>query len=378
LEAAELPKVGSKRRRRLPRWTMLCMIFGAVLMLGSGGALVAVEVLLARYEGAVETADLFGDQAAAASATTAPKTDIKGPLNILLVGIDPRASNPNEPPRSDSIMILHVPDAHDRGYLFSLPRDLIVDIPAFPKANFRGGRDKINSAMAYGSRVPGQEKPDPARGFELLANTVTKYTGIKRFDAGAIINFTGFQKIVDAMGGVTMTLDMDIKSEHRKPDGSHREGNPNGEGYIGPQAVYKKGTHHLKGWQALDIVRQRKTVGGDYVRQKHQQQFIKAMVSQAFSKGVVTNPLKLDAVLRAAGQSLIFNGRGHSVVDYGLALRDLRASSITMIKLPAQGVGTGGNYQGEELLPPAKVFFAAVKADTVDEFIVSNPSFINR
>ncbi|GAA4675199.1 LCP family protein [Phytohabitans rumicis] len=361
--------------RKKPRWAVLCTIFGAFLLLGSGGSLVATEVLLARYEGAVETADLFGDEAAAAAE---PKTDIKGPLNFLLVGIDPRANNPNEPPRSDSILILQVPDGHDRGYLFSLPRDLIVEIPAFPKADFDGGRDKINAAMAYGSRVPGQEKPDPARGFELLAKTVTNYTGIKRFDAGAIINFTGFRKIVDAMGGVTMTLDIDVKSEHLQPDGSGRKGNPNGEGYIGPQKVYKKGTHHLKGWEALDVVRQRKTVGGDYVRQKHQQQFIKAMVSQAFSKDVVTNPVKLDKVLRSAGESLIFNGRGHSVVDYGLTLRNLRASSITMIKLPGRGVGTGSNYKGEELLDPSQDFFAAVQADTLDTFVVSHPELIQR
>ncbi|GAA4456286.1 LCP family protein [Phytohabitans houttuyneae] len=364
-----------KASRRLPRWAVLCTIFGTLLLLGSGGTLLASEVLLSRYEGSVKTADLFGDQT---GPTPEPKTDIKGPFNILLVGIDPRLDNPNEPPRSDSIIIMHVPDAHDRAYLFSIPRDLLVDIPPFPKADFRGGRDKINAAMAYGSRVPGKEVPDPARGFELLANTISRYTGIKRFDAGAIVNFQGFRKIVDAMGGVTMTLDMDIRSEHLKPDGSGRNGNPNGDGYVGPQKVYKKGTHHLKGWEALDIVRQRKTVGGDYVRQRHQQQFLKAMVNQAFSKDVVTNPIKLDNVLRAAGQSLVFNGRGHSVIDYAITLRNIRSSTITMVKLPGEGVGTGRNYRGEQLVAPSKDFFAAVRNDTVDTFMGSHPELISK
>ena len=364
-----------KAKRRLPKWAVLCTIFGTLLVLGSGGTLLASEVLLSRYEGSVKTADLFGDQA---DPSEEPKTDIKGPLNILLVGIDPRLDNPNEPPRSDSIIILHVPDAHDQAYLFSIPRDLLVDIPPFPKADFGGGRDKINAAMAYGSRVPGQEKPDSAKGFELLAMTISRYTGIKRFDAGAIVNFQGFRKIVDAMGGVTMTLDMDIRSEHLKPDGSGRDGNPRGDGYVGPQKLYKKGTHHLKGWEALDIVRQRKTVGGDYVRQRHQQQFLKAMVDQAFSKDVVTNPLKLDSVLRAAGQSLTFNGRGHSVVDYAITLRNIRSSSITMVKLPGEGVGKGSNYRGERLLPPSEDFFDAVRRDTVDTFMASHPELVNK
>ncbi|MEJ3750912.1 LCP family protein [Actinomycetes bacterium KLBMP 9797] len=366
---------GMRGSRRLPRWALFCTVFGTLLMVGSGGTLLASEILLARYEKAVQTDDLFGDEAAGEEPK---KSDIKGPLNFLLVGVDTRASEPNKLPLSDSIMVLHVPEGMDRAYLFSLPRDLIIDIPAFEKADFRGGTDRLNAAMSYGSRVPGQEKPDRARGFELLSKTVLEYTGIERFDAGAIIDFQGFRKIVDAMGGVTMTLDMEVRSEHLKPDGSGRNGNPNGEGYVGPQKVYKKGTQHLKGWEALDVVRQRKTVGGDYVRQRHQQQFIKAMVNQAFSKDVVTNPLKLDRVLRAAGESLIFNGRGHSVVDYGLALRDLRSSSITMIKLPGRSITERGSYRGEELLPPAKDFFAAVRGNTVDEFVAANPTFINR
>lgn len=368
---------GASRVRKnspLPRWARWCTFMGALLMLLSGGVLVATEALLARYQGAVANADLFGDQASGRQ----PVADIKGPLNLLLVGIDPRASNPNTPPLADTILILHVTKSMDEAYLFSLPRDLLVEIPRFDKANYPGGVDRINAAMAHGSKVPGVEKPDPARGFELLATVASNVTGISRFDAGAIINFTGFQKIVDAMGGVTMYIDTDVKSEHRQPNGKHRPRNPNGEGYIGPQAEYKKGTHHLSGWQALDYVRQRKTLpDGDYGRQRHQQQFVKAMVNQAFSRDVVTNPFKLDAVLRAAGESLIFNGRGHNVVDFAFALRNLRASSIAMIRLPGGAVMSGGTYQGERLEPVAEEFFAAVRQGTVDTFVLNHPELLN-
>jgi LCP family protein required for cell wall assembly len=345
-------------------------VLGAVLMVASGTTLVASEVLLARYAGAVETADLFGEPTAAE-----PRSDITGPLTILLVGIDPRERT--DPPRSDSILIMHVPAGLDRAYLFSIPRDTLVTIPRFDKAGYAGGRGRINSAMTFGSRVPGRAEPDPAQGFELLSKTLTGFTGIKRFDAGAIINFAGFLKIVDAMGGVSMTFDKDFLSEHRRPDGTHRSHSPSGEGYVGPQARYKKGTAHLVGWQALDVVRQRKTVGGDYVRQQNQQKFVKAMVEQALSKDVATNPVKLDKVLRAAGRSLTFNGRGHTVVDYGLALRGVGSDSIIMVKLPGGGVGTGGNYQGEKLQPVAMDFFAALSAGTVDDFVMTHPELIN-
>ncbi|SCL39330.1 transcriptional attenuator, LytR family [Micromonospora rhizosphaerae] len=366
---------GGKRSfwRGVPRWARVCTVFGVVLMVLSGAVLVGYKALLARYEGSVGQGDLFGDQAAGAQQR---KSDIKGPLNILLVGIDPR--NPRTPPLADSIMILHVPAGMDRGYLFSLPRDLRVEIPEFPKANYAGGTGRLNAAMSYGSRVPGQN-PDAARGFELLAMAVQQVTGIQRFDAGAIINFTGFKKIVDAMGGVDMYIERDVKSEHLRPDGSPRQLKPGGGGYLGPQAQYRKGQAHLNGWQALDYVRQRYPHNGvpdaDYGRQRHQQQFIKAMVDQAFSADVVTNPVKLDRVIRAGGQSLIFNGRGNSVVDFALALKNIRSESIETIKLPAGGIGTGSAYKGEKLLPPAEDFFAALRNEQVDAFMLEHPEF---
>ncbi|MFI7429686.1 LCP family protein [Micromonospora sp. NPDC049836] len=366
---------GDKRSvwREIPRWARLCTIFGVVFLVLSGGTLVGYRALVHRYEGAVGKADLFGDQAAGA---TQKKSDIKGPLNILLVGIDPR--KPETPPLADSIMILHVPAGMDRGYLFSLPRDLRVEIPAFPKAHYAGGTDKLNAAMSYGSRVPGQN-PDAARGFELLSNTVRQVTGIERFDAGAIINFTGFKKIVDAMGGVDMYIERDVRSEHLRPDGTARQLKRGGGGYLGPQAEYKKGNAHLNGWQALDYVRQRYPRNGvpdaDYGRQRHQQQFVKAMVSQAFSADVVTNPIKLDKVLRAAGQSLIFNGRGNSVVDFALALKSLRANSIETIKLPGGPIEVNGAYKGERLQPAAEDFFTALRTEQVDAFMLEHPDF---
>ncbi|KXK62413.1 transcriptional regulator [Micromonospora rosaria] len=371
-------KRGGKRSMwaGVPRWARLCTVFGVALMMLSGTTLVGAEALMARYEGAVGKGDLFGDQAAGAAER---KVDIKGPVNILLVGIDPR--DDKTPPLSDSIMVLHVPAEMDRAYLFSMPRDLYVEIPPFEKANWNGGRGKLNGAMSHGSIVPGGN-PDPARGFELLAMTVQQITGIERFDAGAIINFTGFRKIVDAMGGVTMNIEREVRSEHREPDGTHRKGNPNGSGYIGPQAVYPKGEQHLEGWQALDYVRQRYPKNGvpdgDYGRQRHQQQFVKAMANQALSSDVVTNPIKLDRVLRAAGESLIFSGRGNTIADFGFALKDIRPDSITMVKLPGENIGTGSAYQGERLVPEAQDFFRSLQSGTVDAFLLEHPDFRNK
>jgi polyisoprenyl-teichoic acid--peptidoglycan teichoic acid transferase len=366
-------------RSKGPRWARWCAVLGVVLMVVSGAVLVTQQVLIARYAGAVRTGDLFGDEAAgsvpAGKVETVAIKPLEGPLNILLVGIDPRDSA--EAPRSDSIIIVHVPEGLQSAYLFSIPRDTVVDIPAFPKAGFYGSREKINAAMAYGSLRPGKS-PSAVQGFELLSKTVSAYTGIKRFDAGAILDFTGFKNIVDAMGGVTMTIDQRVTSEHLQPDGSPRTLAPNRQHYLGPQKVYEEGVQHLNGWQALDYVRQRYGLeNGDYDRQRHQQQFLKAMVDRAFSADVVTNPIKLDRVLTAAGKSLIFNGRGYSVVDYAFSLKGLRPDSITMVRLRGSSIGAGSDYQGERLDAVSQQFFTAVQENQVATFLAEHPEMIN-
>ncbi len=370
-------QVAKTSKRRTPLWARLCAIFGCVLMVMAGGALVTQQVLVSRYAGAVETQDLFGNPAAA----TEKVSDIKGPLNILLVGIDPRSDE--QTPLSDSIIVAHIPQDMRQAYLFSIPRDLVVDIPAFEKTGFKGGRSKINAAMGYGSAV-GNGKHDVVQGFDLLAKTVGQLTGIQKFDAGVIINFNGFKAIVEAMGGVTMTIDQNVKSEHLQPDGKPRPrlsrcaDNSCAHPYYGPQAEYKKGTYHLQAWQALDFVRQRYGLPrGDYDRQRHQQQFIKAIAKQALSKDVLTSPATLDKVLKAAGKALIFDGGGHDVVDWAFSMKNMRSDDMTLIKLPGSSIIVNGDYRGEELAPSAKDFFTSVRQDQVQTFIFKHPDYIN-
>ena len=70
--------------------------------------------------------------------TLPPGSDIKGPLNILIVGVDTRVEVTNWIPHADSIMIMHVNADLTKAYLTSLPRDLVVNIPAFTPAGSAG------------------------------------------------------------------------------------------------------------------------------------------------------------------------------------------------------------------------------------------------
>ncbi|MBB2948967.1 LCP family protein required for cell wall assembly [Actinoplanes lutulentus] len=372
---------------RAPLWTRICAIAGCVLMFASGGTLVAGQSLLSKYTG-----DITNDALLDTGAAKAGKKDIKGPLTILLVGIDPRKAT--TPPLSDSILIAHIPKDMSTAYLFSIPRDLYVEIAADEKSGLRAHSNKINSAMALGSQVDG--KIDVVNGFQVLAKTVTNYTGIKDFDAAAIINFGGFKKIVEALGGVSMTIDMDVKSEHLTPEGTQRprlrscpiSGNC-AHPYTGPQAYYKKSTKpvRLQPWQALDYVRQRYEFKGgppmtDYDRQRHQQQFIKAMAKEALSKDVMTDVGKMTKILDAAGESLTFAGGGNGPIEWAVALKGVNVDDMVTVKLPGGGKFVPGSnkYLGEEFVPAdlAQEFFDAVKADRVAAFLLDHPTLVNK
>jgi LCP family protein required for cell wall assembly len=364
-----------------PRGGRLVALIAALAVLVGGGGFAAYQILGSRYE--IPGAALFEDgtppsdsPSGSPSPTPLPGADIKGPLNILIAGVDTRSYVPGWRPNSDAIMILHVTKGLDEAYLFSLPRDLVVDIPAFPKSGYRGGRTKINAAIAFGSRVPGSSKVDTAQGFQLLAQTVSKYTGIKRFDAGAVLNFGGMKRLVDALGGVDMYIDQRVASIHMRPDGKARtNAGPHGSG---PQMVYQVGQMHLNGWQALDYSRQRYISGADYARQRHQRQLIKAMIRKALSLDLATDPVAFDRALRALGGTLIFDGRGRSAIDFAFALGGLGPERMTLVGLPGSSVYSGGSYRGERLSAVAPDFFAAVRQDRVGPFLATHPNLVGR
>jgi LCP family protein required for cell wall assembly len=369
-------------RRRL----LLAAATGVAGVLVGGGATFAVSQVTRN----TATPDLFGDastptptpsRTASATAeptpspTVEPGAGIKGPLYVLFAGIDTRAAVPGWQPHADSVLVLNVAAGLDRGYLFSLPRDLVVDIPAFAPSGYGGGHTKLTHAMSEGSQR-GRGQPSPEQGFQLLAKTVSRYTGIARFDAGAVITFSGYIHLINALGGVDIYVDQTVASHHKRPDGTNRP--LVGGQYVGPQKVYQPGTQHMAGWQALDYARQRYTAGGDYSRQRHQQQLIRAMLRRAEGANLVTNLLRMRQVLHILGDDLIFDGRGRSVIDFAYALRRLTPASLTLVSLPGSGIGSGSAYRGEALKPVGRQFIAELRKGRADAFLAKNPTLVVR
>jgi LCP family protein required for cell wall assembly len=375
------PPVPVHRRR----WVRVVLIVTASLLVVSGTAVGVGAWLLHRYTSGVQQTPLLGGAAATASADGSPTpAPITGAVNILMLGTDDRAGDPEAGARSDTIIIAHIPASHDKVDLISIPRDTRVKIPPYPKTGYTGGTDKINAAYAFGFDNGGGR----AGGFELLALTLKELTGLS-FNAGAIVDFAGFQSVVDAVGGVDMCVDEKTVSVHVGWDDQGKETAP----YrlvppdyhavaipgVRPQTYYP-GCQHLTGWQALDYVRQRELIpDGDYGRERHQQQFLRALAEKVSGAGMLTHPLTLDAVLRAGAGAVTFDGNGASIIDWAYNFRNLRPSDIIMIKTNGGQFNTqviGG--QDFEILNDTSVqLFDAVRTDTVDSFVAANPTWVS-
>jgi LCP family protein required for cell wall assembly len=366
-------------------WARLLIILGALLMTTSGGMIVGGRILLGQVTGSINQQDLLGGEGAKDEQGHA---SISGPINLLLVGIDERPATPDFGAHADSIIIVHIPATHDQAYMISIPRDSYVDIPAFPASRYGGGRDKINAAFFFGFQNNGGR----AGGFQLLTKTVRQVTGI-RPNGGAIVNFAGFTSIVNELGGVDMCVDEDVRSIHIGYDRKGRQTQPyhvNSDGTVGSAIpgvtpmTYHPGCQYMEPWKALDYVRQRDLLAngdGDYGRQRHQQQFVKAMAKKAMKTGVVTNPLKLRALMKAVGKVLTFDGGGVSVDDWVFTLKGLDPNNVVMIKTNAGKFNprTLPNGQSvEELNPTSMELFQAVRQDKVGEFAGGHPDWVSR
>ena len=367
-----LPRTGRRtvaaeppvRRRRL--WARLLLFAGVLLVVLSAGTLAGIRVLLDRYTGTVDQQPMLGG-AAAVPAPAKGHAALDGPLNLLLVGVDERTAY-DDPggTRADSIIVLHVDAAHRHGYLLSVPRDTLVAIPPFPKTRFAGTHEKINAAFEYGSDNGGGR----AGGFELLATTVHNVTGMS-FNAGAIVNFAGFESVVQALGGVSMCIDQKVTSIHLNTEGKDLKKG-------GSPAVYLPGCRHLEPWQALDYVRQRHLKGGDYDRQRHQQQFLKAIAKQALANGV-SDPVALDHVLLAAGRTLTVDPGTASLTDWLFLLKGIGADGLTLLRTNGGGydsVSCPDGHSCEQLSPDSLRMFAAARDDRLPDFIAAHRSWV--
>ncbi|MGL5086194.1 MAG: LCP family protein, partial [Clostridium sp.] len=187
--------------------------------------------------------------------------EVDGITNVLLIGTDGRTLDENS--RSDAMIIATLDNNNKKIKLTSIMRDTLVDIPGY-------GEQKINAAFAFG-------------GPELLMETI-KNTFEINLDKYIIVNFWGFEAIIDQIGGI----DVDIKEYEIE----------NINEYIGEATqtksdpITKPGLQTLNGAQALSYSRIRSVGNASYERSERQ----RTVINKVAEKLVTVNPLKYPGI----------------------------------------------------------------------------------
>ncbi|HZD03238.1 MAG TPA: LCP family protein [Actinomycetes bacterium] len=249
-----VPGPGRPRHRRLRRTLVIGLV--AVLVVALGGLFLGW-----RYVSHVVS------QGAQAVHNLVPSGAGKA-TNFLVVGSDSRgglsreelsqaATRPVDGGRTDTIILVHVSPGQKKAVMVSIPRDLKVNIPGH-------GQDKINAAYAFG-------------GPDLLVKTIADNLGVP-VNHYAEVDFAGFLKVVDALGGVRLCNDTG-----RRLDDSYAN------------LHMPPGCHNMDGVQALAFVRARH-IDSDFGRIGRQQQFLRAVMSKVSAKGNLLNLPKLMSI----------------------------------------------------------------------------------
>ncbi|NLU67137.1 LCP family protein [Streptomyces sp. HNM0574] len=299
------PRTRRQRVLRVVAWTA-----AGVIVLGGG----ALGFVYFKFDGNITGIDIN-----AALGTDRPVDTPNGSMDILVLGSDSRSGSNAKygqdggGARSDTAMVVHVNKDHDKASVVSIPRDTIIDRPSCVKDDGSGAQVPAQQAMFNSAYEVG--------GPACAVKTVETMSGV-RMDHYVEVDFSGFKKLIDTLGGVEITTAKAIQDKD-----SHLN--------IGA------GTHRLNGEQSLGLVRTRHGVGdgSDLGRIQLQQAFVKALVEQVNSVGMFSNPKKLYDLADTATKTVTTDSDLDSAADLaGLAqmLKGIKPDDIQMTTLPVQ------------------------------------------
>lgn len=246
----------------------------------------------------------------------------KNVRNILLIGTDSRDSSDRG--RSDTIILLSVNEHTQNMTMVSLMRDMYVDIPNY-------GKGKINAAYSHG-------------GAELLMDTVEENFGI-RVDDYIAVNFSSFAGIVDAVGGVEITLSDAEAAEVNnilRNEVNELMGDPKDADFL-----EKGGTYRLSGKQALCYSRIRYVGDADFERTERQRTVLNQIVSEART----LNIFKLDSLLSDALPQMTTNISKNEMYGYAIkAPMYIFKYDIVQMRVPVDGSWSYADIDGESVI----------------------------
>lgn len=222
------------------------------------------------------------------------KPEIK-PFTMMILGVDSRGERKA---RSDTMMLAAVNPERQKVTLLSIPRDTLVRIPGY-------GRDKFNHSMFYG-------------GPSLVKKTIENFFEIE-VDHYVTIDFEGFTKLVDELGGVEVEVKRRMKY-HDPMDGTAIDLRP--------------GVQHLNGKQTLDYARFRKSDIGsdasDFDRMARQQEVVKQLAERASR---VSSAFRVFNVMRILGEHVKTDFSENKIRKLAILFKDFSSTNMEIVEL---------------------------------------------
>lgn len=258
-----------------------------------------------------------------------PKWEGRERVNILLLGGDSRGLKKSELPRSDSIMVASIDPVTKQGRLFSILRDTYVKIPG-------EGDDRINSAITYG-------------GPNLAMKTVSDLLGIP-IQYYVYTDFEGFIALVDAIGGIDLDVEKDMKYTDSEDDHKY-------------DINLKKGYQHLDGKTALQYVRFRHDATSDFTRTERQRKFLQAVAQKMQT---TSSLIKLPKILSGIDPYIETNLSVATMLKLGSLGYEVKAQGIVSKQLPPTELVQEKTVRGAEVLTADKAKLQAYVKNVLD------------
>ncbi len=309
---------GGRRARRRRRWRILLGVLGAVLLLVGGAAFAGYRLVRRIPDNISHVNNVF--QGMDESQRPTKPTAAANTLNFLIMGSDSRSEEPTTgseaaapafvpgDQRSDVIMLVHLTADRSGAMVVSIPRDGWVPIDGV-------GTTKLNAAYSAG-------------GPPLLISTVERLTGV-RIDHFAIVDFAGFESVVDAVGGIDVRLaEPSVAGRYQLP----------------------AGVNHLNGTKALAYVRERHALlEGEFDRNRRQQNLIRAILSKVAAMNPVQSPVTTYRLLDAATKSITVDNTltEDKMRALAMSLLKLRPANVAFLNAPVTGVTEEPTPQGK-------------------------------
>lgn len=322
----EGPRRGVKRRSR---WWLVLVVFGVLVALIAG----LLGFYLVALNNALSNIKREPDYAPPSYAGR-PAQSVAGPINVLLLGSDSRGAG--DTGRSDAIMWVHVSGDRKNIYITSFTRDLWVNIPGYHEG-------KINWGLAFG-------------GVPLQVRTVETVVGA-RVDHVASIDFDGFIKLTDLLGGVNVYNKYASKID---------------------QYAFPQGDITISGEQALAYVRERYDLpAGAWSRAERQRDVVAAIIMKMIRPEVLANPAMFGDLANGVSKTVtVDEGVTNKLIyDTALSLKLDGKQAIHSLQAPVASSGmVGDQYVDHPNVEQLKELGAALSGDTMASYVAKYPT----